>query len=229
MPPKDEVWDILDSLKLEEGDIVFITSKIMAIHQGRCVPSDGVKKKDLFPGEASHLLSYVNYRGTTINLTLIDNNLMASAGIDASNANGHYILWPKDIDKLCREMREYLLKKNNIKKLGVISTDTRSQVLRQGVTGFAIGLSGIKPLKDLRGEKDIFGRELKVTRVNRVDALSSMAVLIMGEAAEQTPVLILRGYENIEFCGSATINDIKSSPENDTFKPLLDCFEGKEI
>ena len=226
MPPKDEIWDILDSLEIKDGDIIFITSKIMAIHQGRCIQKDKADKQELIKKEASHYLPYMHSGGFNVNLTITDNILIAAAGIDESNANGHYILWPKNVDELCADIRSHLVKKHSVKNLGVISTDSHTMPLRWGVTGITIGLAGVKPLKDIRGEKDIFGtHEMKCTQVNLVDPLTSMAVLLMGEGAEQTPIVILRNYKGIEFCKTGNMDDFKISPEIDLYQPLLKCLK----
>ena len=227
-PPKDEIWDILDQLPpLHEKDILFITSKILAIHQGRCVPCAGTDKTELIKQEASHYLPYVHPSGFNVNLTITDNILIAAAGIDASNANDHYILWPKNVDKLCQEIRTYLCGKNNIRDLGVISTDSHTMPLRYGVTGIATGLAGVEPLKDIRGHTDLFGRPMHLTQVDQVDALAAMAVLLMGETNECTPMVLLTGYDNIVFNETATMQHFKVPVEMDLYTPLLSIFTRK--
>ncbi|MCL2338577.1 MAG: coenzyme F420-0:L-glutamate ligase [Proteobacteria bacterium] len=227
-PPKDEIWDILDDLQLRDGDIVFITSKILGIHQGRCVPADTTDKTQLIEQEATRWLPYENPDGYGVNLTITDNILIPAAGIDASNADGHYIMWPKNVDALCRDIRDRLMRKNHLKNLGVVSTDSHSMPLRLGVTGITTGCAGIDPLSDIRGACDLFGRPLKITRVNQIDPLTAMAVLIMGEAAEQTPILILRGYKGIGFSDAASMDDLKVSPELDLYRPLFDAVAWKK-
>ena len=223
-PPKDEIWDILDSLVVQDGDIVFITSKILAIHQGRCV-TDDVDKEELIKQESTRHLPYKHHAGFMVNLTVTDNILIPAAGIDESNADGHYILWPKDVDKLCSEIRTHLIKKHKIKNLGVVSTDSHTTPLRWGVIGITTGLAGIEPLRDLRGESDIFGRIMGVTKVNIIDALTGAAVLCMGEAAERTPIVILRGFENIVFSNTASMKDFTIAVEDDLYSPLLEGMQ----
>ncbi len=223
-PPHDEIWDILDGLTLEEGDIVFITSKILAIHQGRAVKASEADKVALIRQEAEHYLPFEYAPGHQANLTIINNELILAAGIDESNANGHYILWPQDADQLCGEIRQRLVIKHNLKQLGVVTTDSRSTPLRLGVTGFAIGLAGVEPLEDLRGQPDIFGKELGITQVNKIDALASMAVLLMGEGNETTPLVILRGYPGITFKASASMQQFKTRLETDLYRPLLEII-----
>jgi len=224
-PPKDEIFDIIDNLEIHDGDIVFITSKILGIHQGRCVPIEGNDKIELIKQEATHYKRYHNPLGSDMNLTITDNILICASGIDESNANGHYIMWPKETDKLCREIRERLCKRTGVKRLGVISTDSASTPLRWGVLGITTGLSGVAPLKDIRGHEDLFGRKMKMARINQIDPLTGMAVLIMGEAAEQTPILILRGHDGIEFDENGSREDMKISPEEDFFRPMLDVLK----
>ncbi|MDR1477239.1 MAG: coenzyme F420-0:L-glutamate ligase [Rickettsiales bacterium] len=224
-PPKDEIWDILDGLELAEGDIVFITSKILAIHQGRCVKIGEAPKEELIQREASAWLPYENRGGFHVNLTITDNILIPAAGIDESNADGHYILWPKDADGLCREIRARLCARNGIKNLGVVSTDSHTTPLRWGVTGIATGLAGIEPLRDIRGEPDIFGRKMEVTQVDLVDPLASMAVLLMGEGAEQVPIVVLRGWRGVRFDSDGSTEHFKIPPETDLYQPLLDVMK----
>lgn len=225
MPPKDKIWDIIDALCIEEGDIVFVTSKILGIHQGRCVPTKGIDKELLIKQECSRYLPYKHHAGFMVNLTVTNNILIPAAGIDESNADGHYILWPKNVDKLCREIRTRLLQKHKITKLGVVSTDSHTTPLRWGVNGITTGFAGVEPLQDLRGKPDIFGRKMGVTKVNVIDALAGAAVLCMGEAAEQTPIVILRGFDGIKFSNTASMKDFTIVPEDDLYSPLLDVMK----
>jgi F420-0:gamma-glutamyl ligase len=224
-PPKDEIWDVLDGLEIEDGDIIFITSKIMAIHQGRCVPKDKASKQQLIEQESTHFLPYLHPDGFNLNLAIVNNTLLPAAGIDESNSDGHYILLPKDIDAFCNEIRVRLINKHKVKNLGVVCTDSHTTPLRWGVTGITMGLSGIKQLNDIRGSKDIFGRKMGVTKVNLIDPLTSMAVLLMGESSEQTPIVILRNYKGIDFDENANMQEFLIDPETDIYKPLLDVLK----
>ncbi|MBO4643546.1 MAG: coenzyme F420-0:L-glutamate ligase [Alphaproteobacteria bacterium] len=227
-PPKDDIYDILNALPpLKEKDIVFITSKILGIHQGRCVRCDQTDKTELIKREADRFLSYKHPSGFNVNLTVTDNVLIPAAGIDASNADGYYIMWPENTDGLCAEIRSFLCEKNNIKDLGIVATDSHTTPLRYGVTGISVGLAGVEPLKDFRGQKDLFGRKLELTQVNQIDALASMAVLLMGESDECTPIVLLRDWDKIVFNEKASMRDFKISPEEDLYTPLLSVMECK--
>lgn len=228
-PPKDDIQDIIDSLDAKDGDIVFITSKILGIAEGRTAKVSQIKKEDLIQREAERYLPYVNSTGDFhVNLTVTQNILIPAAGIDESNADGYYIMWPKDPDATCRKIRDYLIKKHHLQNLGVVATDSHTTPLRWGVTGIAIGLAGIEPLSDIRGEPDLFGRPMHITKVNLIDPLTSMAVLLMGESSESTPIVILRdfgkNFGKITFSSTASMADFKIRPSEDLYQPLINII-----
>jgi dihydrofolate synthase / folylpolyglutamate synthase len=228
LPPKDKLFQLLDKYlpKLYEGDIVFITSKILAIHQGRCVLiSDQVSKQNLISKEADLIMPRYESRGVGYTLTIKNYTLIASAGIDESNANGYYILWPNHPEKSAQQICQYLKKKNKLKKIAIIITDSHITPLHAGTTGVAIGFFGLKPLRDYRKKPDIFGRKLKVTRSNLVDGLAAGAVMCMGEGKEQTPIAIARGFKDIKFTNKKTFKDFVIDPKEDLYFPLLKNFK----
>ena len=224
-PPKDDIFDILDSLDVKDGDIIFITSKIIAIHQGRTRKIGTVEKDDLIKQEADRYLAYNNAAGDFhVNLTVSHGVLIPAAGIDESNADGYYVLWPENTDEFCQEIRARLMQKHGLKKLGVVATDSHTTPLRWGVTGLTIGLAGVEPLRDIRGTTDLFGREMDLTQVNLIDPLASLAVLLMGESSECTPIVILRGYTGIPFSDTASMDNFRIAPELDLYAPLLNAL-----
>src|SRR3989344_7181655 len=173
LPPKDDIYDLLNRIKkINDGDILVITSKILGIHQGRCIKIEpGVKKLDLIKQEAEYYkLSKVKQQKFV--LTIKNHVLALSAGIDESNANGYYVLLPKDVNKLLKEIWTYLKKRHKIKNFGVIATDSHTFPMRRGSIGIAIGFYGFHPQKDYRKEKDIFGRKFHFTQTDIVDALA---------------------------------------------------------
>lgn len=231
LPPRDDIYPVLDESlpRLREGDVLFITSKILAIHQGRCVKikpdASGVQKEHLIKREAdryehSHLRSWKN-----LYLTIKDHTLIANAGIDESNANGYYILWPRRSSAAAKEICSYLKKKYKLKKLAVIVTDSHIVPMRQGTLGISIGFYGMEPLYDYRGKPDIFGRLLKHTTKNIVDALTTMAVLVMGEGNERTPLLVLRDAKFVVFTNKDTYRKSVVAPKNDLYAPFWRRFK----
>ena len=225
-PPKDNLYDVIDNFcpTLKERDVFLVTSKILAIHQGLCVPMDEVKNKDnLIEKEADVFIPRKECFQNVL-LTMKDNTLIPSAGIDESNANGYYILWPKNSSKEAKKICEYLKEKFSLKNLAVIITDSHTTPLRYGVMGISIGAYGLNPLKDYREEKDIFGRKIEMTRTNIVDALAVMGVLIMGEGAEQIPMAIIREANFVEFTNEEKYQDLLIPVKEDIFYPLLRAF-----
>ena len=227
LPPQDDIYPILDKYlpKIKDGDVLMVTSKILAIHQGRCVKIDGVINKDnLIMSEAERFIPRRLVPNGDFLLAIKENTLIASSGIDESNGNGYYILWPKNSVQLAKQIRKYLLEKYKLKNLAVIITDSHTTPLRFGVNGISIGFFGLEPMQDYRGTKDIFGRKLKFTQTNLVDALSAMAVMLMGEGSEQTPMVIIREAKFIKFTDKNTYKKLVIPFEKDIYSPLLKVF-----
>ena len=174
-----DIFGILDQFitSLEEGSIVAVTSKIVAICEGNIRPIVGTSKEELIYSESDEYLDAPNPYGVV--LTIKNNILIASAGIDESNGDSHFILWPRDPQASANRIREYLVKKFNLHKIGVIITDSVTRPLRWGVTGISIAYSGFHALRDYRDTPDIFGRHLHFTQSNLSDGLAAAAVLVM--------------------------------------------------
>lgn len=133
----------------------------------------------------------------------------ANAGIDESNVGeGLATPMPKDADKSAREIREFLENEFN-EEIAVIITDTQGRAFRFGAIGTAIGCSGISPIWKRVGEKDLYGRELETTEIATCDELSAAASLIMGQANEGLPVVIIRGFDSFDILRNVDSN-IKS-------------------
>jgi hypothetical protein len=124
--------------RISEGSIIAVTSKIVALSEGRTALITSAKDKDtLIKKESSYAL-----RTKLVWLTIKDGTVMANAGIDESNANGKIILLPKDSYKSARYIRRKLAKHYGVKKIGVLITDSRLMPLRAGVVGVALGYAG---------------------------------------------------------------------------------------
>ncbi|MFW9822766.1 MAG: coenzyme F420-0:L-glutamate ligase [Candidatus Thorarchaeota archaeon] len=120
----------------------------------------------------------------------------ADAGIDKSNIKGNRVvtLLPNDPDYEAEKIRKSLMKKTQ-KEIAVIISDSFGRSFRVGAVGTSIGVSGIDPILDLRGEKDLYGYELQSTIIGQSDSLASAAQLVMGESNEGIPVALIRGYK----------------------------------
>ncbi len=230
LPPKDNIYNLLDDHlpPLHEGDILVITSKILGIHQGRCIKIQTDSREEkvrVALKEADYFVPEKNFLQSQYFLTIKDNTLIGASGVDRSNGNGYYVLWPKHNQKLLKEIWSYLKKKFKLKKLGVISIDSLVFPLRSGTVGISTGFYGFEPLIDYRGKKDIFGRPLKVTLANIVDSLAATSNLLMGESRERTPFLIIRDIKFAKFTSKNTYRKIIINPKVDVYYPLLKVYK----
>lgn len=236
LPPKDSILEELDKrlTKLKNGDVLLIASKILAIHQGRCVKIKDLnslkkhkQKHQLIKDEADYSLPGYMIGDSEIILTIKDYTLIPSAGIDESNGNGYFILWPKNVNQLLKEVVIRYQKKFKIKNLAAVAVDSKTTPLRWGTQGVSIGFYGLNPLYDYRGKKDIFKRKLKYTQRNLVDTLADLGALIMGEGGEQIPAVIIRGAKFIKFTKKNLYSKLVIPPKKDLYAPLLKPFLGK--
>jgi putative folate metabolism gamma-glutamate ligase len=207
-----------------DKSILAVTSKIVSLCEGRVVDKEGVVKEELAEEEAElYLPASENKYGFT--LAVKHNMLIPSAGIDESNANGVYVLWPQDPQKSANSIRGYLCKRFGVSHAGVIITDSRATPLRWGTTGAALSHSGFMALNDYIGKPDIFGRNLTVTKANIRDALASAAVVVMGEGSEQTPLALVENVPFVSFQDrdptQSELEDLKISLEEDVYAAVL--------
>lgn len=201
-PPKDDLLEAIanSDLKVRERDIIAVTSKVVAIWQGRCILQEKVADKDtLIKQEAELYLDRKNVPGNHVIFTIKANLLVPSSGIDASNAAGYYILWPEKVMETARDLLAWFKKLYRVQELGVIITDSHSTPFRRGIVGIALGWAGFDPLYDYRQTVDLFGRMLKISQSNVADALATATVLVMGEGDEQTPLALVRDIPRIHF------------------------------
>lgn len=192
-------------LQLEDGDIIAITSKIIACAEGHMVKLSEVKpskkakrlakKFSLQPEFAELILREADkiYGGVEkAVLTLKDGVLTANAGVDNKNAPlGFAIMWPRNVQGWAKRVREEVIGRTG-RHVGVLIVDSGLVPLRTGTCGLALAVAGFKPVIDCRGERDIFGKSLVITRRAVANDLASAAHLLMGEAAEKTPVVLIR-------------------------------------
>ncbi|MBV9349721.1 MAG: coenzyme F420-0:L-glutamate ligase, partial [Patescibacteria group bacterium] len=144
------------------------------------------------------------------------------------------VLWPENPNNAAEVLLAWFKKKYARENLAVVITDSRSQPLRQGVTGFAIGWAGFSPLHDGRNRKDLLGAFSGGSQVNVADSIAAAAVLVMGEANEQTPIVRLRGVPYVtdphlaQSKNFARDNDLGVDMEKDIFAPFLRSVPWKE-
>ncbi|MGB4076419.1 MAG: coenzyme F420-0:L-glutamate ligase [Minisyncoccia bacterium] len=210
--------------KLSDDSVLIVTSKIVALAEGRTVPIIDEHTREKAIRAESEFALRTEYTW----LTLKDGLLMASAGVDESNAEGeNVILLPKDSYKAAATLRKELMKHYRLKRLGIVIPDSRVVPLRQGAIGVAMGYAGIKGIRDYRGLPDLFGREFKVSRSNIPDMLASAAVLVMGEGTERCPLALVTGAP-VTFTNRVNRKEVTIAPEHDMYRPFFQEITRRE-
>src|SRR3989344_7676376 len=177
--------------KLKENSVLVITSKIVALSEGRTFAYKNKKtnkrqKIALIKKESDFAIK------TKIDwMTIKDCMVLANAGINESNAKNKLILLPKDSFKSAELLRKKLSQKFRLRNLGVLITDSRLMPLRAGAVGVALGYAGLSGIRNYVGTKDIFGKTLKISKTNIADSLATSAVLCMGEGRERQPLALI--------------------------------------
>jgi coenzyme F420-0:L-glutamate ligase/coenzyme F420-1:gamma-L-glutamate ligase len=195
---------------LQDKDVVVITHKIVSKSEGSTVnlddvtPSPRAKEIAQKTGKEPALVEVI--LGETKEIVRIGSNSLitetkngivcANAGVDKSNIEGekNIALLPRNPDATAQQIRQEIKTLTN-RDVAVIISDTHGRPLRMGEINVAIGVAGIKPTRDRRGEKDMFGYVLRVKQTAVADELASAAELLIGQASEGIPVVIIRGYD----------------------------------
>ncbi|MHA1276442.1 MAG: coenzyme F420-0:L-glutamate ligase [Candidatus Helarchaeota archaeon] len=206
----DILYEIINQLgiSIEDGDVLVIAESPISLAEGNIVnledvsPSEKAKALaeeytmdprvvEVVIQEAEEILGGV----PSVLLTIKNNTLIANAGVDFSNAPlGYVVLLPKNLQKTVNHIKKVLENKFK-KKIAVIIVDSRVQPLRRGTIGVALAVAGMEPVEDFRGRKDLFGHELQITFRALADDLASAAQLLLGEAAEQIPAVLIKGLD----------------------------------
>ncbi|WKZ42704.1 MAG: coenzyme F420-0:L-glutamate ligase [Anaerolineales bacterium] len=219
----DIVLNSLDENKitLQDDDIFVFAQKVVSKAEGRTVSLSTVtpsqraielgKQTEKDPRLVELILQESNeVLRTRVGAIIVEHKLgfvCANAGIDHSNVNpplplgeglevraeDWVLLLPADPDRSAEEMRSEIQTKSG-KRVGILIIDSHGRAWRNGTVGVAIGVAGIPALEDLRGREDLFKFKLQVTQVGVADELAAAASLMMGQAAEGTPVVHARGF-----------------------------------
>jgi dihydrofolate synthase / folylpolyglutamate synthase len=222
----DKIMDIINDAvpNLDDGTVVIVTSKIVSICEGSLVRVGERAKVDLIKEQSEYYLP-PEYSSLGFTLTMRRNVLIPSAGIDESNSNGNYVLWPRNPQKSANYIRKHLVAKHGKKKIGVIIVDSKTTPLRWGVTGVAIAHSGFEALNSYIGKPDIFGRPFRVSVANVADGLATSAVLVMGEGNEQTPIATIKDISFVNFQKrdptTEELDRLAISIDDDIYSPIL--------
>jgi coenzyme F420-0:L-glutamate ligase/coenzyme F420-1:gamma-L-glutamate ligase len=195
---------------LEDGDVVVVAQKAVSKAEGRIERTDDVLSTILREARAVR-----RRRGDLVIAETEHGFVCASAGVDRSNAPGEgwVVLLPEDPDASAARLRDALEERFGLVP-AVIVSDSFGRAWRQGTTDVAIGVAGMRPLLDLRGEHDARGYELATTTIAVADEIAGAAELVMGKTAG-VPAAIVRGYAVPQGDGSAS--DLVMPPERDLF------------
>lgn len=208
-------------LALQDGDILVLAQKVVSKAEGRWVdlrtvtPSSQARRLAAVVDKDPRLVEVVLRESNEVlravpGVLIVEHRLgfvCANAGVDHSNVGpppgtppegagtpeDWVLLLPEDPDASARRLRQRLEAATG-RRLGVLIIDSHGRAWRLGTVGVAIGLSGLPGLLDLRGAPDLLGRPLRVTTVGVADELAAAASLVMGQAAEGTPVVHVRGF-----------------------------------
>lgn len=213
---------------LAERSVVVITSKIVSLCEGNVVPSDSTDKEALIISQAEkYLPAELSRYGH--HFTIINHHLAGAAGIDESNGQSQYVLWPSNPQATANQVRQYLADKYNLREVGVIISDSTSLPMQRGTFGVSLAHSGFLALKNYIGQPDIFGRTITISQANIAGGLTAAAVVAMGEGAEQTPLCIVSELDSIEFQprdpSADELAEINLSTDNDLFAPFWQAVD----
>ncbi len=216
---------------IQNGDILVVTHVIVSRAEGKIVNLDEVAPSEF----AKNIAAQYEKDPALVEIVLRESKsikrmgdgkiitetkhgfICANSGVDKSNVPGERIvaLLPDDPDKSAEKIRQEIKRLTGC-DVAVIISDTHGRALREGEINVAIGVAGIKPFRDRRGEKDLFGYVLRVKNTAIVDELASAAELAIGQADEGVPAAIIRGYNYLK-SENAKATELIRPKEKDLF------------
>ena len=224
---------------IEDGDLLVIAQKVVSKEEGQVkalsqvVPSEKAKALGERTGKDPRLLQLILEESETVDIS--DRNILmcrrkdgwvcCNAGLDQSNAGGEgkAVLLPKDTDRSAKRLSHELWKACG-KRIAVIISDTHGRVLREGITGVAIGSYGLQPIKCYIGKPDGSGRVMHSSKEAIADELAGAASLLMGQGEEGIPCVLIRGYA-YEF-SEAGSEELKRDEEKQLFQAKGERIQG---
>lgn len=221
-----------EHLKIEDGDIIVIAETIVSKAEGNTINLKGIE-----PGSVAKRLAEQTGKDPRLVEAILRESediikvghdfiisetkhgfICANAGIDESNVEeGMATPLPEDPDATAEKIRSSLIDRLG-KTISVIIADTQGRPFREGAVGVAVGVSGMNPIWDRRGEKDLYGKSLKTTKIAIADEIASAASMVMGQANEGIPIVIIKGYHHDHLRGEGTSKDLLRPRELDVFR-----------
>ncbi|WP_340820863.1 coenzyme F420-0:L-glutamate ligase [Methanolobus sp. WCC4] len=232
----DDIASIIcERTDIEDNDIIVIASTIVSKAEGRMFRLEDIiagenaeriaAKLGLDPRFVQAVLNRSHEVLVEFPILLVETDnghVCIKAGIDDSNVdNGYLIDLPTDPDRSARKIGESIEERTG-KNISVIVTDTNGRAFKIGQTGIAVGVYQIHPIKNWKGQKDLFGNTLEITEEAIADEMAGAANLLMGEGDGGYPVVILRGLEFRSEDGS--IKEMYRSEREDIIKKGLRCL-----
>lgn len=217
---------------LQTGDVLVVAQKVVSKAEGRLVelatvvPSPQARKLAELSHKDPRLVEVILGESTEIlrvrpGLLVVEHRLgfvCANAGVDQSNLSGSddwALLLPEDPDASAQRLRDAAERESDV-QVAVIVSDSHGRAWRLGTVGVAIGVAGMHPLTDLRGQPDLAGRPLQITEVGTADEIAAAASLLMGQAAQATPVVVVRGASYAP--GDGLLAEMLRPRETDLFR-----------
>lgn len=229
-PLREIIVEELQKIDLKDGDIIVIAHTIVSKSENKVYDLDLIapspfalqigrvqgkdpRKIEVILRESSEIIRM----NEKVLITATHHGFIcANSGIDKSNTPGNTVVsLPDDPDLSARQIKD-VIKTNLHKNVAIIISDTFGRPLRVGTVNFAIGSAGISPLEDIRGKTDLFGYELRSTIIARADEIAAAAGMVMGQADEGTPVIIVRGVEYSVSNNSS--RELIRDPKSDVFR-----------
>lgn len=218
-------------LTLAQGDILIVTQKIVSKAEGRTAQLSRVEPSALantiaqeWQKDARHVEVVLREtkrivrmdRGIVISETP-QGFICANAGVDESNVNGEHLLTllPVDADLSAQRIRQQLQTVTGKEEIAIIISDTWGRPWREGQVNMAIGVAGIEPLVDYRGQHDRYGYVMQASIIAVADELAAAAELVMGKT-DHIPVALIRGYRYL--AGEGSIHALRRDSTTDMFR-----------
>ncbi len=216
---------------LAENCVLTIASKIFATCEGRFVPKVTGEKSEKFELVKKEADLYLDAEFSKYQLmhTIKRSVMFVSAGIDESNADNQYILWPSEPQEAVNSVWRFLRDHYHLENVGVIMTDSTSRPLTWGVVGAAVAYCGFEPLKSYIDKPDLFGRVMVMEQVSVVQSLAAAGTFVTGEGDESTPIAVLSDIPAIVFQNhepsDEELSKLQVSLEDDAYAPLLQAVK----
>jgi coenzyme F420-0:L-glutamate ligase/coenzyme F420-1:gamma-L-glutamate ligase len=220
-------------IQLQERDVLVVTHVFVSKAEGNIVNLDTVKPSE----RALEIAKQTNKDPALVEVILREakevvrvgpnsiitetnsGTISANSGVDRSNVWGerNVVPLPKDPNKSAQNIRTEIKRLTGV-SVAVIVSDTHGRPFRMGEINVAIGVAGIKPIRDRRGEKDLFGYTLRIKQTAIADELASAAELVMGQANEGIPAAIIRGYTVYQNVENVSVSELIRPKEKDLFR-----------